>query len=115
MKKLGYGSHYSYNPDFAHPVINDYLPRSIANKSSLVAGDSTEAILRTAPGEADDKRWDERRLQEWESRVNHGKEWEGRGRRGRPVFGSPEPSGVNDEEQYSRGSEHNPRAGRQEP
>lgn len=22
MKKLGYGKHYSYNPDFAHPVFN---------------------------------------------------------------------------------------------
>ena len=22
MKKLGYGKHYSYNPDFAHPVYN---------------------------------------------------------------------------------------------
>jgi len=39
MKKLGYGKHYSYNPDFAHPVYNVrhhlYLRRLTGRNISL--------------------------------------------------------------------------------
>lgn len=117
MKNLGYGSHYSYNPDFAHPVVNDYLPRTIAAKTSLAATPTAEAILRTPDAEATDKVWDEGRLKDWEERVNDGKPWEGReARREMMAAGKAvhKVAGDIDEEQYTRGTEHNPRAGRKE-
>ena len=82
MKKLGYGREYSYNPAFAHPVVNDYLPRPIAGMSSLSEKPSTEALLRTPEVERGGKEWDEDRLKEWEERVNGGKPWEGRANHG---------------------------------
>jgi putative ATPase len=77
MKTLGYGEEYSYNPDYAHPVHNTYLPPTLASHSSHAA-DGPVRILRTADAEAATKTWNEGALQEWERSVNGGKEWEGR-------------------------------------
>ncbi|KAJ9114609.1 hypothetical protein QFC22_005482 [Naganishia vaughanmartiniae] len=76
MKQLGYGKDYSYNPDFAHPVHNEYLPATLA-ESSTFGIDSllhTEEQYRNRVG----KEWDESRLRDWELMRNKGQDWEGR-------------------------------------
>ncbi|KAK8846711.1 hypothetical protein IAR55_005798 [Kwoniella newhampshirensis] len=80
MKKLGYGKRYSYDPDYAHPVYNEYLPHTLAQHSSHSAFPD-EHVLKRSEIEARSKMWDEDRLGEWEWRVNGNKEWEGRARR----------------------------------
>jgi putative ATPase len=94
MKKLGYGKHYSYNPDFAHPVYNvcphsnplreadgqEYLPAELAANSSL--SDTPDLhFLKTPEAEAREKKWDDERLREWEEEVNGAERWEGRSQR----------------------------------
>jgi putative ATPase len=67
MKDLGYGTEYAYNPAYAHPVTNNYLPAQIAGSKFLLdAGDTSEKI------------WDEEKLAKWESEVNGGQPWSGR-------------------------------------
>ncbi|KEP48816.1 ATPase WRNIP1-like protein C26H5,02c [Rhizoctonia solani 123E] len=67
MKELGYGEGYLYNPAYAHPVHNEFLPIELQGRVFLArAGDQSE------------KAWDERQLMKWEMRENGGKEWEGR-------------------------------------
>ncbi|KAJ1304908.1 hypothetical protein OPQ81_006042 [Rhizoctonia solani] len=67
MKELGYGDGYLYNPAFAHPVHNEFLPIEFQGRVFLPpAGDTSEKI------------WDERLLMKWEMRQNGGREWEGR-------------------------------------
>ncbi|WWD07998.1 hypothetical protein V865_006108 [Kwoniella europaea PYCC6329] len=77
MKKLGYGKKYSYDPDYKHPVYNEYLPHTLANHSSH-SPHPDEHILKSAEAELKEKNWDEDRLSEWEWRINGNKEWEGR-------------------------------------
>ncbi|BEI80626.1 hypothetical protein CcaverHIS002_0111550 [Cutaneotrichosporon cavernicola] len=78
MKQLGYGRGYTYNPGYAHPVTNDYLPRDLQKNSSLLPVPATQSILRTALVEEDDKMWDEGKLKEWEDDCNGGAPWPGR-------------------------------------
>ncbi|ETW80796.1 hypothetical protein HETIRDRAFT_46394, partial [Heterobasidion irregulare TC 32-1] len=67
MKDMGYGEGYCYNPEYAHPVTNDYIPERFRNVRFLrEIGDRT------------DKTWDEKALRRWEVDENNGKEWEGR-------------------------------------
>ncbi|WVQ97769.1 hypothetical protein IAU59_004883 [Kwoniella sp. CBS 9459] len=77
MKKLGYGKRYSYDPDYAHPVYNEYLPHTLATHSSH-SPYPDEHILKSAEAEKRGKTWDEERLGEWEWRINGGKDWDGR-------------------------------------
>ncbi|WWC87182.1 uncharacterized protein L201_002068 [Kwoniella dendrophila CBS 6074] len=77
MKKLGYGKKYSYDPDYAHPVYNEYLPHTLQNHSSH-SSYPDEHILKSPESESKGKKWDEDRLNEWEWRINNSKEWEGR-------------------------------------
>lgn len=93
MKKLGYGKHYSYNPDFAHPVYNvrphiikvkadeqEYLPTELSGRSSL--SDTPDLhFLKTPEAEAKEKKWDDERLREWEGEVKGNQKWEGRPQR----------------------------------
>ncbi|KAI0252710.1 hypothetical protein BJV78DRAFT_332193 [Lactifluus subvellereus] len=67
MKELGYGEGYKYQPHFAHPVTNDYLPPQI----------SGEVILREE-GDLKGKKWDEDALRQWEETENGGETWVGR-------------------------------------
>ncbi|KAJ6499404.1 DNA polymerase III, clamp loader complex, gamma/delta/delta subunit [Mycena sanguinolenta] len=67
MKEVGYGKSYLYNPDYAHPVHNTYLPHQFQNAKFLKKGDDTS-----------DKMWDEDALTAWEHNVNGGLSWEGR-------------------------------------
>lgn len=67
MKELGYGEGYAYNPTYAHPVHNEFLP--IERQGHV--------FLR-AEGDKSEKVWDERLLMRWEMRTNGGKEWDGR-------------------------------------
>ncbi|KAL1408436.1 DNA-dependent ATPase mgs1 [Vanrija albida] len=111
MKKLGYGKHYSYNPDFAHPVWNETLPPPLAERSSMDPKAPMRHILRTPEHEASDKTWDEERLKEWEHHANGGKPWKGRAvRREKMMAGEwvPRAAHQNAEEQYSRGTEQQP-------
>lgn len=98
MKKLGYGKHYSYNPDFAHPVYNvclsttecprpcldltsqEYLPPTLSSHSSL-SDRPDDHFLKKPDAELREKTWDEERLKEWESQVNGDARWAGRRRR----------------------------------
>ncbi|KAF8993719.1 hypothetical protein BDQ17DRAFT_1312103 [Cyathus striatus] len=66
MKELGYGRDYAYNPAYAHPVHNTYLPIQIQGHKFLKMNDSSDKI------------WDENALRHWELEVNGGKDWEGR-------------------------------------
>ncbi|KJE00811.1 ATPase [Cryptococcus gattii NT-10] len=77
MKKLGYGKEYAYNPDYGHPVHNDYLPESLLQYSSH-SHDPSQHILKTADQFEADKKWDEKHLDEWERVANDGVAWEGR-------------------------------------
>ena len=77
MKKLGYGKDYAYNPNFAHPVHNEYLPEGILSHSTH-APDPNDHLLRTHEVEMRGKEWDDRRLVEWEKEVNRGEKWRGR-------------------------------------
>ncbi|WRT65067.1 uncharacterized protein IL334_002009 [Kwoniella shivajii] len=77
MKKLGYGKRYSYDPDYIHPVYNEYLPHTLSNHSSH-SPFPNEHILKDQEYELKDKTWDEDRLNEWEWRINNNEEWEGR-------------------------------------
>lgn len=66
MKELDYGKEYLYEPSFAHPVHQTFLPKELEGKGTfLQAEDSIEG-----------KTVDLDRLQEWEK--VHQKRWEGR-------------------------------------
>jgi len=67
MKELGYGEEYKYQPQFAHPVTNTYLPPQIHGKD----------ILREE-GDLTRKKWDEESLRQWEEIENGGQAWTGR-------------------------------------
>ncbi|KAH9075710.1 P-loop containing nucleoside triphosphate hydrolase protein [Lactarius deliciosus] len=67
MKELGYGEGYNYQPNFAHPVTNEYLPLEIQG----------ETILRKAD-DLTGKKWDDDALRQWEEIENGGQVWAGR-------------------------------------
>ncbi|KAG9122875.1 hypothetical protein FRC07_000561 [Ceratobasidium sp. 392] len=67
MKELGYGEGYAYNPAYAHPVHNEYLPIERQGQ-----------VFLRKEGDKSEKVWDERLLMRWEMRANAGKDWEGR-------------------------------------
>ncbi|KII92280.1 hypothetical protein PLICRDRAFT_103807 [Plicaturopsis crispa FD-325 SS-3] len=71
MKDLGYGKDYAYNPHYAHPVHNEYVPIQFEG----------DVFLRKE-GDLTDKIWDDDALTKWEIEENGGKEWEGRNDRG---------------------------------
>lgn len=64
MESLGYGADYSYNPAYAHPVSNTYLPDQLAGSKFLLDED-----------DGSEKVWDEKRLKRWEKEINGGKPW----------------------------------------
>ncbi|KZT72047.1 P-loop containing nucleoside triphosphate hydrolase protein, partial [Daedalea quercina L-15889] len=66
MKELGYARGYRYNPEYAHPVTNDYLPPQF----------KSEAFHRPA-GDLSGKSWDEEALRQWELEENNGEPWKG--------------------------------------
>ncbi|KAG8901367.1 hypothetical protein FRB99_005377 [Tulasnella sp. 403] len=67
MKELDYGRGYLYNPDFAHPVHQDFLPKQLANAKFL-----------RKEGDMEGKEWDEDLLRQWEVTENNGGPWDGR-------------------------------------
>ncbi|KAN0138529.1 hypothetical protein V8E53_003517 [Lactarius tabidus] len=67
MKELGYGEGYMYQPQFSHPVTNEYLPSKLRG----------ETILHKE-GDLTGKRWDDDALKHWEEMENGGQVWEGR-------------------------------------
>ncbi|BGP25730.1 OPT super [Rhodotorula toruloides] len=67
MKQLGYGRDYRYEPGYAHPVYQPFLPPELAGTTFLKDDDSVEG-----------KAYDEAALREWEWRKLGGKKWEGR-------------------------------------
>ncbi|CEQ41169.1 SPOSA6832_02857, partial [Sporobolomyces salmonicolor] len=70
MKQLGYGRDYRYNPSYAHPVYQPFLPPELASDSAaqfLKDDDSVEGKI-----------YDEAALREWEWRNLGGGRWEGR-------------------------------------
>ncbi|KXN90906.1 ATPase WRNIP1 [Leucoagaricus sp. SymC.cos] len=67
MEEMGYGKNYRYNPDYLHPVHNQYLPEALIGCTFLLN-----------EGDASNKRWDEQALEEWEAVENKGACWEGR-------------------------------------
>lgn len=67
MKELGYSEGYKYNPNFRHPVHNDYLPIAFRG----------DKFLKEA-GDLSDKVWNEQELLHWEQEENGGQLWEGR-------------------------------------
>ncbi|KAJ3522363.1 hypothetical protein NM688_g8884 [Phlebia brevispora] len=69
MKEMGYGHEYAYNPAYAHPVTNDYLPIQFRGE-----------VFLKPEGDISDKVWDEAALHRWEVEENGGKEWQGRHR-----------------------------------
>ncbi|KAH9935450.1 uncharacterized protein B0H18DRAFT_1207047 [Fomitopsis serialis] len=67
MKELGYARGYCYNPEYVHPVTNDYLPPQFKD----------QVFLKPA-GDLSGKTWDEDALCRWELEENNGVPWEGR-------------------------------------
>ncbi|KAJ7647431.1 DNA polymerase III, clamp loader complex, gamma/delta/delta subunit [Roridomyces roridus] len=66
MKELGYGRNYKYNPEYQHPVDNQYLPSELE-----------DAVFLEKAGQITGT-WDEEALVEWETRSNGGEPWQGR-------------------------------------
>nr|ODN90329.1 ATPase [Cryptococcus depauperatus CBS 7855] len=71
MKSLGYGQEYIYNPDYRHPVYNEYLPKNLLQRSSLTSNPE-QHILQTPDEYEKSKRWDAHLLEGWETKVNGG-------------------------------------------
>lgn len=71
MEALGYGAEYTYNPSFAHPVTNEYLPKEVKD---IIRTDGP--FLRTEEEYKKERAWSEEGLKRWEEEVNEGKEWE---------------------------------------
>lgn len=69
MEELGYSEGYMYNPDYLHPVHNDFLPASLRD----------EQFVRPAQ-DTTDKIWDETALVRWEQERNGRRPWSGRDR-----------------------------------
>ncbi|KAK0212961.1 DNA polymerase III, clamp loader complex, gamma/delta/delta subunit [Desarmillaria ectypa] len=69
MKEIGYSKDYHYNPDYAHPVHNNYMPIQFEGEEFLKKVDDESGKI-----------WDEAALREWELLENHGRAWEGRSR-----------------------------------
>ncbi|KAH8927142.1 P-loop containing nucleoside triphosphate hydrolase protein [Atractiella rhizophila] len=69
MKELGYGKEYQYEPSYAHPTYQPFLPPEIADEHFLQPEESLK-----------DKRIDWDALKVWEDKKNGGKRWEGRKR-----------------------------------
>ncbi|KZP34589.1 P-loop containing nucleoside triphosphate hydrolase protein [Athelia psychrophila] len=67
MKDLGYGRDYDYNPDYAHPVHNEYMPPRFKSN-----------VFLRKEGDLTGKTWDEDALSLWEQEENGGVEWVGR-------------------------------------
>ncbi|KAF5370864.1 hypothetical protein D9758_002034 [Tetrapyrgos nigripes] len=67
MKELGYAEGYRYNPDYAHPVHNAYMPSQLEGQ-----------VFMRKPGDVSGKIWDEDALTQWETAENGGRKWEGR-------------------------------------
>ncbi|KAK4699532.1 putative ATPase, partial [Phenoliferia sp. Uapishka_3] len=59
-----YGADYKYNPGFAHPVHQTYLPPELEAKADFLG--------------LEEKVWDEEALRKWEDTSNEGRRWEGR-------------------------------------
>ncbi|WVQ77386.1 hypothetical protein IAR50_007071 [Cryptococcus sp. DSM 104548] len=78
MKQLGYGMEYAYNPDYAHPVHNEYLPESLSQHSSS-SSEPSKHILKTSEEYEKSKRVDQKALREWEKKENEGRYWSGGG------------------------------------
>ncbi|KAH8118160.1 P-loop containing nucleoside triphosphate hydrolase protein [Phellopilus nigrolimitatus] len=70
MEELGYSEGYRYNPDYAHPVHNQFLPDTLKDETFLLK-----------EGDISDKTWSEEALKVWEREQNGGKEWAGRRQR----------------------------------
>ncbi|GAA5966932.1 hypothetical protein JCM3765_001305 [Sporobolomyces pararoseus] len=70
MKQLGYGRDYRYNPGFAHPVYQPFLPPELlANPATKFLQDEESIEGKTV---------DEVALREWEEERLGGARWEGR-------------------------------------
>ncbi|KZW01246.1 P-loop containing nucleoside triphosphate hydrolase protein [Exidia glandulosa HHB12029] len=77
MKGLGYGKEYKYNPAFAHPVFQEYLPVEALENAGVE--ESEREFLRKDEAEAKkDKVWNNSMLEQWEWFKNGGQAWEGR-------------------------------------
>lgn len=92
MKDLGYGAEYRYEPRFAHPVHQEFLPPAIRDTRFLSPPPDELSIVPipaaqgTGPG-ACQRRFhvgervvDLDLLSEWEQLHNHGEPWPGRAR-----------------------------------
>ncbi|KAI5475785.1 Werner helicase interacting protein 1 [Pseudohyphozyma bogoriensis] len=58
MKSLGYGKDYLYNPSYAHPVPQTYLPPELEGKAAFLKDEGEDAV------------WDDELLKEWEGIVD---------------------------------------------
>ncbi|KAH9060770.1 P-loop containing nucleoside triphosphate hydrolase protein [Lactarius vividus] len=67
MKGLGYGEGYNYQPNFAHPVTNEYLPLEVRGETILCKADDLTG-----------RKWDDDALRQWEEIENSGQVWAGR-------------------------------------
>ncbi|KAF9446395.1 P-loop containing nucleoside triphosphate hydrolase protein [Macrolepiota fuliginosa MF-IS2] len=67
MAAMGYGKNYHYNPDYRHPVHNQYVPKELMDSRFLLN-----------EGDTSGKVWDEQALCEWEANENGGQKWAGR-------------------------------------
>ncbi|GAA6040281.1 hypothetical protein JCM8097_009399 [Rhodosporidiobolus ruineniae] len=68
MKSLGYGRDYRYNPGYAHPVYQPFLPPELASRGHFLQDDDS----------VEGKTVDEAALREWEWKNLAGGRWEGR-------------------------------------
>ncbi|KAM0786535.1 hypothetical protein ACM66B_001992 [Microbotryomycetes sp. NB124-2] len=73
MKDLGYGRTYKYEPAYAHPVYQPFLPEQLEGTKLLSKAEPTSTAMTI-----DGKELDLDALNEWEVRRNGGQKWQGR-------------------------------------
>lgn len=49
MKELGYGAEYKYEPDYAHPIYQEFLPSQIIGSSSQSSGSTSQDSPSSGP------------------------------------------------------------------
>ncbi|KAG0152196.1 hypothetical protein CROQUDRAFT_712482 [Cronartium quercuum f. sp. fusiforme G11] len=74
MKELGYGAEYKYEPEFSHPVAQDFWPAEIGDEKRVLLAEPGPAAGESVDGKRVD--WD--LLKQWELARNGGKAWDGR-------------------------------------
>lgn len=74
MEQLGYGADYKYEPEYAHPIAQEFWPVGIDSNQKQLLVESGSSAGEISLG----KKVDLKLLKEWEEVKNGGVDWDGR-------------------------------------